>query len=147
MSMRAAEEIGLKWTGVLLVAETCILPLVVAFSELLGSITGFVAARLGVLLECETPGERLRDIAGGVAPSEGAEFVESESSEDGLVTIDAFEDLRTLLGWGVKDRWVWVTLRGDGVAEDELGGGDRVVASGREALELAMAEKARPCWL
>ncbi len=93
------------------------------------------------------PGERLRDIAGGVAPSEGAELVEGESSEDGPVTIDALEYLRTLVGWGVKDRWVWVTLRGDGAAEDELGGGDRVVASGKEALELATAEKARSSWL
>ncbi len=93
------------------------------------------------------PGERLRDIAGGVAPSEGGDLVESESSEDGPVTIDALEDLRTLMGWEVKDRWVWMTLRGDGAAEDELGGGDRVVASGRETLELAMAEKARSYWL
>jgi len=86
-------------------------------------------------------------MAGGVAPLEGTEFVERESSEDGPVTIDALEDLRTLVGWGVKDRWVWVTLRGDGAAEEELGGGDRVVANGREALELATAEEARSYWL
>lgn len=82
----------------LLVAETCISPLVVVFSELLASRTDFVTVRLGVLLECETPDERLRDIAGGVAPSEGAELVESESSEDGPVIINAFDDLRTLVG-------------------------------------------------
>ena len=69
-------------------------------SESIVCKSGFVPDKLGVLFDCGI-GDRLRLMAGGVAPSSAAEAVDTEADDD-PVTIEAFDDLRFKLGAGVK---------------------------------------------
>ena len=102
-------------------------------SESVSGMLGFDASRFGVLFEWVNR-ERLRLMAGGVALSPTMDSVEGLAVE-GPVTIDAFDDFRWSLEAGFKADCVWVTLRGDGVAEDRAGGGDNLVSYGEDGIE------------
>ena len=99
-------------------------------SESVSGILALVARRFGVLLEWDSR-ERLRLMAGGVALSPTADSVEGVA-EEGPVTIDALDDFRCSLEAGFKADCVWVTLSGNGVAEDRAGGGDKLVSCGED---------------